>query len=109
MLEKNYLFNYSSVTPFCNTEPHGIRGLQPVTQTRLLKLPFLKSPPSTCTATPPDLSRKYPLGAGFRRLSTSPQHQASAQPEPLGVVRRGAEITTHLARRRGGGTTARAG
>ena len=107
MLAKNYLFNYFSVTPSCNTEPHGIRGLQPITQTWLLKLLFLKYPPSTCAATPPDLSKKYPLGAGFRRLSTSPQRQASAQPEPPGVVRRGAEITTHLARRRGGGTTAR--
>lgn len=58
MLAKNYLFNYFSVTPFCNTEPHGIRGLQPITHAWLLKLLFLKYPPSTCTATPPDLSEK---------------------------------------------------
>lgn len=44
MLAKNYLFNYFSVTPFCNTKPHGIRGLQPITQTLLLKLLFLKYP-----------------------------------------------------------------
>jgi len=72
------------------------------------EITLFEIPPSTCTATHPDLSKKYPLGAGFRRLSTSPQRQASAQPEPPGVVRRSAEKTTHLARRRGGGTTARA-
>jgi len=67
------------------------------------EITLFEIPPSTCTATHPDLSKKYPLGAGFRRLSTSPQRQASAQPEPPGVVRRSAEKTTHLARRRGGG------
>lgn len=46
--------------------------------------------------------------AGFRRFLAPPKRQASAQPEPPRVVRRGAEKSTHLACRRGGGTTARA-
>nr|DAO87090.1 MAG TPA: hypothetical protein [Caudoviricetes sp.] len=53
--------------------------------------------------------RKTSTFAGFRRFLSPLKRQACAQPEPPRVVRRVAEKTPHLARRRGGGTTARAG
>jgi hypothetical protein len=52
---------------------------------------------------------EYRLGAGIRRLLPLPQRHPGPQPEPARPGRRGAEKTTHLARRRGGGMTARAG
>ena len=71
MLANNYLFNYFSVTPFCNAEPHGIRGLQPITQTWLLKLLFLKYPPP--------LPAQQRLQT-FRRNTPSVQGSAGFQP-----------------------------
>lgn len=49
-----------------------------------------------------------PTLAGFCRVSMLSTSQPSAQHEPARPGRRGAEKTTHLARRRGGGMTARA-
>jgi len=63
-LATNYLFNYFSVTPFCNTEPHGIRGVQPITHTWLLKLLFLKYPPLPAQQRLQTFRTSHPLGAG---------------------------------------------
>lgn len=51
----------------------------------------------------------YPLAAGIRRIPGLPTPPSSPTARPLERLCRGAEIPTHLARRRGGGTIARAG
>lgn len=80
---ENYLFHYFSVTPFCNLNPHGIRGLQTVSVGRLLKLLFLKLPPSPSTAEPPEAFNEIPPRC---RVPQAFDHPTTLSSPPAGAV-----------------------
>ena len=82
MLIENYLFNYFSVTPFCNLNPHGIRGLQTVSVGRLLKLLFL-NPPSPSTAEPLGTFNEIPPRC---RVPQAFDHPTTLSSPPAGAV-----------------------
>lgn len=66
------------------------------------------SPPAPNNLEASKPPHKFGLGAGFRRLFSPQKSPEDARPGPSRMICRGAEKETHLARRRGGGTTARA-
>ncbi len=88
-MSNNYLFNYFSVTPFCNLLTQGIRGLQTVCVGRLLKLLFLRLPPYPSATVPPRPFHKIPPRC--RVPQVFPSSEIVKRP-PASAVLRGLQV-----------------